>query len=429
MKILLYGVNFYPELTGIGKYTGELAEWLVSRGHKVRVVTAPPYYPQWQVWQGYSPCLYRREKVVSLGPRIPLTCEGLGTPEAMSDLKIYRCPLWVPSNPSGLKRILHLFSFAISSLPVMLLQIFKRPDVVLVIEPPLLCAPAAVFTAFLARAKAILHVQDFEVDAAFDMGLLRSSLVRQAITCVERWLMRRFDLVSTISDCMMKQLSDKGVEASRRIFFPNWVDTDLIHPLANSSPFRKELAIDADDVVLLYSGNMGQKQGLELIIQVARQLESDTHVRFIMCGQGTSYESLRKMADGLQNVHWLPLQPLARLNDLLNLADIHLLPQRADAADLVMPSKLTGMLASGRPVIATATEGTEVWSVVEGRGINIPPGDVEQFCKAVRQLVENPQQRMHLGEQGRKYAVENLSTKVVLERFESDLLQLTGKSK
>ncbi len=424
MKIVIHGINFLPELTGIGKYSGEMAEWLASRGHEVRVVTAPPYYPQWRIGQGYSGYQYRKEKPT----RSPSRVSHKSDDEVANDLTVYRCPVWVPALPSGAKRILHLLSFAFSSLPVMLFQVFSRPDVVLVMEPPLFCSPAAVLAARLARGKAILHVQDFEVDAAFEMGLIRSWWLRRVVLNVERWLLRRFDRVSTISGRMLQRLERKGVAEDKRLFFPNWVDTDLIYPMATPSSFRDELGIAKDDVVLLYSGNMGQKQGLELIIESARLLEPDSHVRFVMCGQGAAYESLRRMADGLRNIQWLPLQPLEKLNELLNLADIHLLPQRADAADLVMPSKLTGMLASGRPVIATAAEGTEVWSVVEGRGINTPPGDVKAFSAAIRMLVENAKERQRLGQNGRCYAEKNLSTDAVLERFEKELLLLTGNA-
>jgi colanic acid biosynthesis glycosyl transferase WcaI len=123
MKILLYGINFAPELTGIGKYTGEMAAWLVAQGHDVRVVTAPPYYPAWAVSPGYSGRTYRTED--------------------WHGAKVLRCPLWVPSQPGGLKRLLHLASFALSSLPVMLGQVFWRPQVVWVVEPALFCAPTA----------------------------------------------------------------------------------------------------------------------------------------------------------------------------------------------------------------------------------------------------------------------------------------------
>ena len=132
MKILLYGINFAPELTGIGKYTGEMAAWLAAQGHQVRVVTAPPYYPDWAVGAGYSARTWRRER--------------------WQGVDVWRCPLWVPPRPGGAKRLVHLASFALSSLPVMLRQLLWRPEVVWVVEPPLFCAPTAWAVAQIGRA-------------------------------------------------------------------------------------------------------------------------------------------------------------------------------------------------------------------------------------------------------------------------------------
>ncbi len=160
---------------------------------------------------------------------------------------------------------------------------------------------------------------------------------------------------------------------------------------------RDELCIPDDEIVVLYSGNMGEKQGLEIVIEAARALTDELALHFIMCGQGAAYARLRKLAEGLDNIKWLPLQPIDKLNELLNAADIHLLPQRADAADLVMPSKLTGILASGRPVVATAHPGTEVWNVVQGRGITVEPGNVEAFAGAIQKLAGDAERRKALG--------------------------------
>jgi len=176
-------------------------------------------------------------------------------------------------------------------------------------------------------------------------------------------LLRRLDRVSAISDRMVERLAAKGVRPERCILFPNWVDTKAVFPLETPSPYRAELGIAEDQLVALYSGNMGEKQGLEMLLDVARRLSSEPRIRFVFCGEGAARQRLFDAGRHLPNVHWLPLQPAERLNDLLNMADIYLLPQRADAADLVMPSKLVGMLASGRPVIATAEPGTQVAQV------------------------------------------------------------------
>jgi len=422
MKILIHGINYAPELTGIGKYTGEMVEWLVAKGHEVRVVTGYPYYPEWRIGEGYSAWGYKRESDSSYS----LSPADTGSGAAAGSLDIFRCPLWVPGKLSGTKRLLHLASFALSSFPVMLGQIFWRPDVVFVVEPPLFCAPQAWLCGRLSGAKVWLHIQDFEVDAAFELGLL-PSFFRNIVGMLERRLMSGFDRVSTISTRMCERLSGKGVAVEKQVFFPNWVDTQLIFPLGYTSPMRQELGIAPETIVLLYSGNMGEKQGLEIVIECARQLAGRREVVFVLCGDGAAYPRLRKMSEGLRNILWLPLQPFDRLNDLLNLADIHLLPQRGDAADLVMPSKLTGILASGRPVVATAVPGTQVAVVVEACGIVTRPENAEEFMNAIVELAGSREKRVQLGNAAREYAVCNLGKNKVLACFERDIFDCVAK--
>src|SRR5437879_3671640 len=156
---------------------------------------------------------------------------------------------------------------------------------------------------------------------------------------------------------MLERLADKGVAEQRRVLFPNWVDTGAIFPMEEPSPLRRELEIPGGAVVTLYSGSMGAKQGIEQLIEAARLLADRPAIRIVICGDGAGLPELRAMARELPNVRFLPLQPPERLNALLNLADVHALPQKPAVADLVMPSKLIGMLASGRPVVATVHDG------------------------------------------------------------------------
>jgi colanic acid biosynthesis glycosyl transferase WcaI len=414
LRIVVCSLNFRPDLTGTGKYTGEMTAWLRSQGHEVFVITAPPFYPAWKVAPGYSRWWYRKER------------QGGDASGSMGEETVYRCPLYVPARDSGIRRILHLLSFAFSSAPVLLRLTFKKPDVVWMVEPTLAVAPFAWLSARLSRARLWLHVQDLEVDMAFDLGLLRAGFMRRAVLALERLLMRRFDRVSTISGAMRARLLEKGVRLDQVRDFPNWADIDGVHPLARPSAMREHLGLPDDAVVALYSGNMGQKQGLETVVEAARLLQSHEHVRFVLCGEGAARARLEDLASGLSNVQWLPLQPLDQLNELLNLADIHLLPQRADAADRVMPSKLTNMLASGRPVVATALPGTEVHAVVSGRGINTPPGDAARFAAAIEHLASDATLRRDFGAAARRYAEEHLGKDRILQQFERDLQALSG---
>lgn len=196
MKILVYGINYAPELTGIGKYTAEMAATLTARGHEVRVICAPPYYPQWRVEAGYRAWRYRRER-----------CDGV---------RLWRAPLWVPNRPRGARRILHLASFAATSLPIVLAHAFWKPDVVMCMAPSLLNSPAAWLVARLSRAHAWLHIQDYEIDAAFQLGMLTGSKLKRAALWMERALLRRFDTVSTITTKMLERAADKGVRPDRK---------------------------------------------------------------------------------------------------------------------------------------------------------------------------------------------------------------------
>jgi len=405
MKILIYGINYAPELTGIGKYSAELAEWLAARGHEVSVVTAPPYYPQWRVHEGYHAGRYRKE--------------------VLRGVTVRRAPLWVPGRPGGLKRLIHLASFALSSLPSLLRAAAGRPDIVLVVEPALFCAPAAWLAARLCGARAWLHIQDYEVDAAFELGLLKGAGLRAMVLRAERWLMRRFDRVSTISNRMLDLARAKGVDPGRAVLLPNWIDVDAIAPHAGGR-YRAELGIPDDAIVALYSGNMGGKQGLQTLADVARRLSRETRLWFVFCGQGPERAPLQQQCAGLARVVFLDLQPAERLGELLNTADIHLLPQRAGAADLVMPSKLTGMLASGRPVVCGASPGTELAGVVARCGLLTPPEDGAAMAEAVRKLSYNAQIRETLGAAARQYAQAHLHVDSVLAAAEQEFQALIG---
>lgn len=405
MRILVYGINYFPELTGIGKYSCEMCEWLAGCGHEVRVVTAPPYYPEWRIHAGHSGRAYRAENI--------------------RGVKVLRCPLWVPNQASGLKRVLHHLSFALSTLPVMLRQIFWRPDVIVMLEPPVACALTALLAARLCGAKSWLHVQDFEVDAAFALGLLPER-TRPVVSRIEQLLMHGFDRVSTISQRMLERLAEKGVEKSRCRLFRNWVDCGEIHPLPEPSPLRRGFDPAGDAFIVLYSGNMGEKQGLEVVVEAARLMRSDERVVFLLCGAGAARPRLETLAAGLDNIRWLPLQPPERLNDLLNLADAHLLPQRADAADLVMPSKLCGMLASGRAVIATVHPGTEIAEALQQAGVISAPGDAAALAGAIGRVCRDAASRRSMGISARLYAERHFSAETVLGQFERDLIDCVG---
>jgi colanic acid biosynthesis glycosyl transferase WcaI len=412
MRILLYGINYLPEPVGIGKYSGELATWLAAQGHQVRVLTAHPYFPSWRLGNDDTSVT---------------NTYGRGW---QAGVEVWRCPLWVPRRPSGLTRLLHLASFALTSLPPLLAQRRWRPDVVFTVAPAFFCAPGALLLTRLcgARSRSWLHIQDFELDAAFELGLLRGAWLRGLAERWERRTLRGFSRVSTISAAMARRAAQKGVEAERVVLLPNWVDLEAIQPRGPAeraaNPYRRALGLPEGALVLQYSGSMNKKQGLELLVAVIRELADLPNLIWLLAGEGPTKEALAEATAGLAQVRLLPLQPAARLNDWLTLADVHLLPQKAGAADLVLPSKLLGILASGRPLVASSPATSELGQLAEQAGLRVEPEDPGAFAAALRRLVANPDLRERLGTQARQLAVERFGQEAVLRELERKLRQL-----
>jgi colanic acid biosynthesis glycosyl transferase WcaI len=258
------------------------------------------------------------------------------------------------------------------------------------VAPSLIAAPVAWLAAKLAGARNWLHIQDFEVEAAFATGLLDSStaVARWARRC-ERGVIGLFDRVSSISPEMCAKLKTLGLGEDRIVEFRNWADIAAIRPLKTMSPYREEWGIDTPHVAL-YSGNIANKQGIGIVVEAARRLSHRTDLRFVVCGEGPNRINVESEAKGLGNIEFHDLQPVERLADLMGLATIHLLPQKADAADLVLPSKLTNMLASGRPILVTAKAGTGLARETQGCGVITQPEDASAFATGIELLIDDP---------------------------------------
>ena len=216
---------------------------------------------------------------------------------------------------------------------------------------------------------------------------------------------------------MMDKLAEKGIEERRRFLFPNWVDTDTIFPQSGHSAMRAELGIPLrrpwySCTRVTWAKSRDSTSSLKQPGASQRK-----ELLFILCGDGAARARLVERAKRLDNVMFMDLQPVEKLNDLLNMADIHLLPQRADVEDLVMPSKLPGIFASGKPVIATAHEGTQIARTVTGRGLVVTPGDTGAFTEAIVALSADPDLRKTIGEGARDYCVENWGMLKVLARL------------
>ncbi len=362
-RILIYAMNYAPEFVGVGRYTGEIGEHLASTGAAVTVITTPPHYPDWAVQPGYR---NRYSRTVEKG------------------IRVLRAPLFLRRPMRGIWRLVAPLSFAMSSAPLAFWHILRhRPQTVLCIEPTLLAAPVAQLAAWIVGAKTVLHVQDLEVDAAFAVGHLRFGWLKRLGLAFERLAMPRFDRVVTISQRMAERLAGKGIPPEKLSVVRNWVDLAAIHPLQDPSPYREELGFSEHDFIVLYSGSIGAKQGLPLLLDAAERLSGNPRIRFVVAGEGPAKADLTARYGHLSSVQFLPFQPQERLNAFLNMADLHVLPQEKGAADLVLPSKLGAMLASGKPLVVTAEPQTELAEFLGAAAILTPPGDVAALAEAI----------------------------------------------
>jgi colanic acid biosynthesis glycosyl transferase WcaI len=269
-----------------------------------------------------------------------------------------------------------------------------------------------------------LHIQDFELDAAFELGLLRGKWMRATAERLERWLLRNFQRVSSISEAMRKRAINKGVSKGRAGLLPNWVDLSVICPHAEEqrlrNPYRNELGIEDKQLVILYSGSMNKKQGLELVVQAIEAVGDTEDVVWVLGGEGPGKAALIDATRHLPQVRHVGLQPSDRLNEWLNFADIHLLPQKEAAADLVLPSKVLGILASGRPMVAASPAGSTLGQLATQTGRRVNPGDAVGFAEAVKELARNGEDRRILGAKARMLAEEKYGLTATLQRFEQE---------
>lgn len=413
VRILVYSQNFAPEQTGIGKYSGDMAKWFHDRGHEVSVIASPPHYPEWLVANGYARKLWHRE--------------------LYQGVLVHRVPVYVPSAQklSATGRILLESSFALFSLrwwiPLLLDQ--RRFDVVVAITPPLQSGFMPYLYGRLRKVPWVLHIQDLQVDAAVRLGMLKKSRLTNFLFNIEKFLLRRAARVSTITEAMGARAMQKG--AMNTIHFPNWSDTRYIHPLPSDNALRHKLRVSADDILVLYSGNMGEKQGLEIVLKAAELLKSRPKLMFLLVGAGAARSrlELKARALGLSNVRFLDLVAWEELPQLLAAGDIHLVVQRRAAADLVMPSKLNNILAAGRPTVATADPGTSLFDVItqHDTGIAVPPEDVGAFVNALERLAGSAYERRRMGVNARRFAEQYLEKEAILKRFETALIELVGE--
>ena len=301
-----------------------------------------------------------------------------------------------------------------------------KPDRIIGVVPTLFCTPGMRLLAKLSGARTLLHIQDYEVDAMLGLGMAgngRAGKVAKLASAFERSGLHNVDNVSTISRSMMNKACEKGVAPEKVIFFPNWSEVSRFRevPETLAMALRQRLGLPDERKIILYSGNIGEKQGLESVITAAEQLREQPWL-FAIVGQGGGKARLEKMVAerGLDNVKFLPLQSYEDLPALLAIGDCHLVIQKRGAADAVLPSKLTNILAVGGNAVITAEPQTELGQLCldnPGIAVCVTPESVPSLVEGIEQALKMPKRNAV----ARAWAERSLDKEHVLNQFIADI--------
>ena len=400
MRIVLYSYNYHPEPIGIAPLMTELAEGLVKRGHEVRVITAMPWYPASQIAPEYKGKLYWTEE--------------------RHGVKIQRCFVWVNQKRGLSNRVLFELSFILLSL----VQAFNgwRPDLIFLTVPGLpVCLPAA-FLGLVYRAPLVLNLQDILPDAAVHVGLLTNQKMIKVFQWLEKFAYGNANKISVIADGFTKNLLEKDVNGNKITEISNWVDVNFIHPLPKENNYFRIANNLVEKFVVLYSGNIALTQPLETLIDAAALLQHISEIQIVIVGKEEALTRLDKYREtqGIHNVLLRPFEPREKLPEMLAAADISMVMQKSNVISFNMPSKIQVLLASGRPIIASVPlTGTAARAIERsGGGIVVPPEDPQLIADAILELYGDRERLELLGKQGRRYAQDNYSFEIALDRYE-----------
>ncbi len=392
-NITIIGINFYPEDSSTGLYTTQMAEYLQENGFNVSVITGFPYYPQWEIWKEYK----NKPKYLK---------------ENYKGIKIYRYKQFTPKNPNFKNRTKHILSFTFGSLKN--LKEIKAADLIIAIVPFTSDIWLAHRLARKTSAKVWVHVQDFEFDAAFEAGVIKDNKLRNLISKflykIETNLLDKADIVSSISYSMLEKAKKKT--KTEIYYFPNWIDENFINPEKTKlHPYMK-----SNKFKILYSGNIGAKQDWDTFVRVIEYFKDREDLEFIVVGDGAKKEWLLSKIKNFKNVRYYPPIPYEELPDLLCSADLHILFQKSDVIDTVMPSKLLGMMASGKPSLITGNLNSEIAKFINNstKGVFFEKNDIKKIINLINQIKKD---KKFINSDNRKVIKNNFSKDIILSNF------------
>ncbi|MFZ0478225.1 MAG: WcaI family glycosyltransferase [Terriglobales bacterium] len=399
MRILILGINYYPERTSVSPFTTGLSEHLAAQGHTVRVVTAFPYYPEWRIWDEY------RGRITQL--------------ETRRGVEVRRVRHFIPSRASSLlQRLAHDFSFTAAALVAGLAA--GECDVVYCSCPPPALALAAFLISRIRNVPYSIKLTDLASDAAIATGILKDGTLLGWARAIERFAYRHASAVVCLCEAFRERLARDGLPATQMAVIPDWGDTEAVRPVRGDGSFRRAYGIGSEQFVVLHTGNMGKKQDLLNVVRAAQRTRSEPNLLWVIVGEGEERALIERAGKMLPNLRMLPLQPAAGLCQMYADADILLLNQKTAVKDAVIPSKLLTYMAAGKPVLCAANAESEAARLIREAqcGRTVAPENPEALAEGALALRANAPMRQTMGTNGRAYAISNFEKARVLSLYD-----------
>jgi len=402
LKLLVLCPHFDPDTAPTGAVMSRIVEELGALGHEVHVVTSLPWYREHRVDEAWSTVRWRDRTATT----------GWGTiarldPHAGGDKR------------NLVRRAVGFIGFSVVSIVAGVLagRRGRRVDAVIAMSPPLTLGVAGRLVAWIRRAPLIFNIQDVFPDAAVETGAITNRWVIGAARALEKVSYLSSSRVTVLSQDLADNVVSKigASKATRVVVIPNFVDTERIVPLDAATDYRRELGL-TDRPVVMYAGNIGYSQSLEMLVAAAR---ARPDVDFVINGTGSARSDLERSARGLTNLIFGDFQPPERLSEVLATGDIHVVPLRRGLGRVSVPSKTYSIMAAGRPIVAAVDAGTEVTRLVDGArsGLVVPPDETESFIAAIDRLVSDRDVRRDMGQRARAFVESQASPRAVAERY------------
>jgi len=402
MNITIISHNYFPEDSGIGLYTTGMAEFLAKK-HQVSIITGVPYYPQWKIYSNYAD-------------------SSLFVNEIINGVNVYRFKQYTPQRPTFLSRVLQMVHFFFGS--VFNCLKIKKTDVVVVVMPFTISIVLGWILKLLRGGKLWVHIQDFEFDAALSTkSSSKIKFVSKILFKIEKIILQKADFVSTISKSMLYKLTEKKIVS--QFYFPNWID----HSKIDSSRAVKSELFNINTFNVLYSGNIGEKQDWEFYIKLVESMQHLPEIHFYLIGEGAKKTSVLETLKGCNNLTYYPPVSYEELNNVLCTADVHVLFQKPEFMDVVMPSKILGMMASSKPSIVTGHEDSEIKVnfANSGGGYYFDENNLETIKNSILYLEKHSDISQVMGSNARDFVIQNFSHENILSKFQTELESLINE--